>query len=125
MRLKPLLMQLLMGMSMSRYLPPMGMAGLLRDLVRGYRRVPRPPPRTRLRTSPMTDLPMKSLGDPGLSYRAPSGVRKGASPGRAREGTRMNAIREDPDDDAPRLAYADWLEEHGAAERADLLRVQS
>jgi uncharacterized protein (TIGR02996 family) len=23
------------------------------------------------------------------------------------------AIREDPDDDGPRLAYADWLEERG------------
>jgi uncharacterized protein (TIGR02996 family) len=29
-----------------------------------------------------------------------------------------------PEDDAPRLVYADWLEEHGRAERAELIRVQ-
>jgi uncharacterized protein (TIGR02996 family) len=36
-------------------------------------------------------------------------------------------IREHPDDDVPRLVYADWLEEHGDErdrERADLIRVQ-
>lgn len=33
-----------------------------------------------------------------------------------------------PDDDAPRLMYADWLEEYGNAEspaRAELIRVQA
>lgn len=30
-----------------------------------------------------------------------------------------------PDDDAPRLVYADWLDEHGEGERAELIRVQS
>jgi uncharacterized protein (TIGR02996 family) len=34
------------------------------------------------------------------------------------------AIIEDPDDDAPRLVYADWLEEHGQPERAAFIRVQ-
>jgi uncharacterized protein (TIGR02996 family) len=29
-----------------------------------------------------------------------------------------------PDDDAPRLIYADWLDEHGAEARAELIRVQ-
>lgn len=29
-----------------------------------------------------------------------------------------------PEDDTPRLIYADWLEEHGAEERAELIRVQ-
>jgi uncharacterized protein (TIGR02996 family) len=29
-----------------------------------------------------------------------------------------------PEDDAPRLVYADWLEDHGDAERAELIRVQ-
>src|SRR5262249_12087734 len=36
-------------------------------------------------------------------------------------------IRDDPDDDAPRLVYADWLEEQGDADNlanAELLRVQ-
>src|SRR4051794_40733935 len=38
-------MQLDTGMSISRYLPAIGTAGLLRDLVSGNSRVPRPPPR--------------------------------------------------------------------------------
>jgi uncharacterized protein (TIGR02996 family) len=32
------------------------------------------------------------------------------------------AILERPADDAPRLVYADWLEEHGDLERAELIR---
>jgi hypothetical protein len=38
------LMQLLIGMSTSRYLPARGTAGLQRSSVRGASRVPRPPP---------------------------------------------------------------------------------
>jgi uncharacterized protein (TIGR02996 family) len=30
----------------------------------------------------------------------------------------------DPDDDAPRLVYADWLDEHGEADRAEFIRLQ-
>lgn len=33
-------------------------------------------------------------------------------------------ILDHPDDDGPRLVYADWLEEHGDGERADLIRLQ-
>jgi uncharacterized protein (TIGR02996 family) len=33
-------------------------------------------------------------------------------------------ICEHPDDDAPRLVYADWLEEHGDQGRADFIRAQ-
>jgi uncharacterized protein (TIGR02996 family) len=36
----------------------------------------------------------------------------------------IQAIREAPSDDAPRLIYADWLEEHGQADRAEFIRVQ-
>jgi uncharacterized protein (TIGR02996 family) len=39
----------------------------------------------------------------------------------------LAAIREAPDDDAPRLVYADWLEEHGDEQHlahAELIRVQ-
>jgi uncharacterized protein (TIGR02996 family) len=39
----------------------------------------------------------------------------------------LEAIREQPDDDAPRLIYADWLEEHGGragAARAEFIRIQ-
>jgi uncharacterized protein (TIGR02996 family) len=36
----------------------------------------------------------------------------------------LQAIREAPDDDAPRLIYADWLEEHGQTDRAEFIRLQ-
>ena len=39
----------------------------------------------------------------------------------------LQAIREAPNDDAPRLIYADWLEEQGGAARkarADFIRAQ-
>jgi uncharacterized protein (TIGR02996 family) len=36
----------------------------------------------------------------------------------------IQAICEAPGDDAPRLIYADWLEEHGQADRAEFIRVQ-
>ena len=34
------------------------------------------------------------------------------------------AIRAHPDDDTPRLVYADWLQERGEEERAEFIRVQ-
>jgi uncharacterized protein (TIGR02996 family) len=36
----------------------------------------------------------------------------------------LRAICENPDDDAPRLIYADWLDEHGRTEDAEFIRVQ-
>jgi uncharacterized protein (TIGR02996 family) len=39
-------------------------------------------------------------------------------------GAFLQAILEAPEDDAPRLIYADWLDEHGNAERAEFIRVQ-
>lgn len=36
----------------------------------------------------------------------------------------LEAVREAPDDDTPRLAFADWFEDHGDPERAELIRVQ-
>lgn len=35
----------------------------------------------------------------------------------------IRAICEAPGDDTPRLVYADWLDEHGEPERAELIRV--
>jgi uncharacterized protein (TIGR02996 family) len=40
-----------------------------------------------------------------------------------REGL-LDAIRKDPHDDLPRLAYADWLDDHGFAERSEFIRTQ-
>jgi uncharacterized protein (TIGR02996 family) len=42
----------------------------------------------------------------------------------ATDGAFLAAIREHPDDDAPRLVYADWLDEHGDADRAEFIRLQ-
>ncbi len=36
----------------------------------------------------------------------------------------LQAILETPDDDTPRLIYADWLDEHGDPARAEFIRVQ-
>jgi uncharacterized protein (TIGR02996 family) len=36
----------------------------------------------------------------------------------------LHAIIENPQDDTPRLIYADWLEEHGDPGRAEFIRVQ-
>jgi uncharacterized protein (TIGR02996 family) len=36
----------------------------------------------------------------------------------------LRDILDDPDDDAPRLVYADWLEEQGGGERAEFIRAQ-
>jgi uncharacterized protein (TIGR02996 family) len=41
----------------------------------------------------------------------------------AKDDAFLQAIIEDPEDDAPRLVYADWLEEHGDP-RAEFIRVQ-
>jgi uncharacterized protein (TIGR02996 family) len=36
----------------------------------------------------------------------------------------LQEICDHPDDDAPRLVYADWLEEHGDGDRAEFIRTQ-
>ena len=36
----------------------------------------------------------------------------------------LEALREHPEDDAPRLIYADWLDEHGDPARAEFIRLQ-
>src|SRR5262245_15977158 len=36
----------------------------------------------------------------------------------------LRAICANPDDDLPRLVFADWLDEHGEPERAEFIRVQ-
>jgi uncharacterized protein (TIGR02996 family) len=36
----------------------------------------------------------------------------------------LRTILADPDDDAPRLVYADWLDENGDADRAEFIRLQ-
>jgi uncharacterized protein (TIGR02996 family) len=36
----------------------------------------------------------------------------------------LAAIIAEPEDDTPRLVYADWLDEHARPERAEFIRVQ-
>jgi uncharacterized protein (TIGR02996 family) len=36
----------------------------------------------------------------------------------------LAAIRANPDDDAPRLVFADWLEENGEPDFAEFIRVE-
>ena len=36
----------------------------------------------------------------------------------------LQTIIANPDDDAPRLVYSDWLEDHGYLDRAEFIRVQ-
>lgn len=39
------------------------------------------------------------------------------------ERERLLAIHENPEDDAPRLAYADWLVANGQADRSEFIRA--
>lgn len=47
-----------------------------------------------------------------------------SEPYTAEELSRIDAIHAAPRDDAPRLAYADWLEAHGAGDYAEFIRLQ-
>src|SRR4051812_24648753 len=60
MRLISLLMQFERGISMSRYFPASGTAGLGRELVSGKSLVPRPPPSTRAIVFRMTNFQQES-----------------------------------------------------------------
>src|SRR5215210_2622285 len=40
------------------------------------------------------------------------------------EAALLSAILAHPDEDTPRLMYADWLDEHGQPERAEFIRIQ-
>src|SRR5579859_3783574 len=80
MRRRSALMQLLIGMSTSRYLPPNGTAGLARSFVRGKRRVPAPPPMITAtssdgRGSGTAEVTLESYGRPYGSASRRLGIR--------------------------------------------------
>src|SRR4051812_21677721 len=54
----------------------------------------------------------------------PSPRSTGARSPMSEERALLRQVAREPDDDAPRLVYADWLEDHGRAERAELIRAQ-
>src|SRR5438046_2537388 len=58
---------------------------------------------------------------PGLAARG-GGLRSGGMPMTA--DPLLQAVLAEPQDDALRLVYADWLEEHGDPDRAELIRLQ-
>jgi uncharacterized protein (TIGR02996 family) len=61
---------------------------------------------------------------PASSPRPARAVRPAPNEGQRTEEALLAAIGDNPEDDAPRLIYADWLDEHGEAERAELIRAQ-
>jgi uncharacterized protein (TIGR02996 family) len=90
---------------------------LRRSLGRLTGQADRPPPRDGLPHDPPGEAApfVRALG------RAVRGEAAVAEPlGRAF----LRDIAEHLGDDAPRLVYADWLEEHGRPERAELIRLQ-
>src|SRR6185295_9229034 len=90
---RPAVRQLLIGMSIRRYLPPIGTAGFDRLSVSGNSRVPRPPPRMIATTSSIAiagDLYQKPVGGaPGASINRASDVRRCLAP--RRQGEAMGA----------------------------------
>ncbi len=72
-RFNPELMQFDIGISINRYLPAIGTAGLLRVLVNGKSRVPRPPPRISeiTRGIALPSFPLVSFVDIGPSRENP------------------------------------------------------
>ena len=58
------------------------------------------------------------------SFGVPRHVLLGESPPMTPEQAFTQAIIETPDDDTPRLVFADYLEEHGDEEQAEFIRVQ-
>jgi uncharacterized protein (TIGR02996 family) len=63
-------------------------------------------------------------GAPLSDLRLLLGERLGGEPAQTPEGAFLQALAEDPADDAARLIYADWLEEGGHAARAEWLRLE-
>jgi uncharacterized protein (TIGR02996 family) len=60
------------------------------------------------------------VGDPEAELNAEGVHSAGPTTGDAL----LDDVRQNPDDDVPRLVYADWIEEHGELERADFIRRQ-
>src|SRR5262245_7595251 len=52
------------------------------------------------------------------------GISKRRNRGMTADDPFLLTIRDRPDDDGPRLVYADWLEERGDCDRAELIRLQ-
>src|SRR5262245_51183155 len=64
-------------------------------------------------------MPTLWRGGEGVTIPARRGARRPMS---TREAL-LRAVIDDPEDDAARLVYADWLDEHGEGERAEALRL--
>ena len=69
-------------------------------------------------SSRQPDASGRGGGGPAVSH--PGALAMSSNPARAF----LEAILAQPDDDTPRLVYADWLEEQGDSARAEFIRVQ-
>jgi uncharacterized protein (TIGR02996 family) len=69
------------------------------------------------------DSVQQPLGD-GPSPQEARRKREESDQGLINSATFLRAIADSPDDDALRLVYADWLDEHGQAEQAESIRAQ-
>src|SRR6185503_8234714 len=69
-RFRPAWRQLLIGMSISRYLPPIGTAGFDLICVNGNSLAPRPPPRIRVRTSFIAEILLCASPGRGFTHKS-------------------------------------------------------
>src|SRR5262245_14756362 len=91
----------------------------------------RPLPQLRRRAGSSPGSTARGAGaTPRLDQPSPANVAACQTPevavARSREPnpTLYQAVLDAPDDDAPRLAYADWLDDHGDPDRAQFIRLQ-
>src|SRR5262249_9492807 len=73
--------------------------------------------------------PSRTTGIAGGGRRKGQDRRLGRGPGNGGslmtpEDGFLQAVTESPEDDTPRLVYADWLDDHGQADRAEVIRLQ-
>src|SRR5262249_10795928 len=78
-----------------------------------------PLPRTPPRSGSKEGEPPKPVAQCGTIFRA-----RNREPGMSERADLHRAILAAPDDDAPRLVFADWLDEHGEPDQAEFIRLQ-
>src|SRR3954463_15201453 len=61
---------------------------------------------------------------PGTLERTSAESGSNPEPAMTSEEAFVQAILADPEDDTPRLVFADWLDEHGQHARAEFIRLQ-
>src|SRR5262245_43514127 len=70
------------------------------------------------------DTPGSRFTSPAPRRPVPLGPCMSVAPAKSAHSPFLRAVAGQPDEDAPRLVYADWLDEHGDPDRAEFIRVQ-